>query len=91
MILWMSLVDVECRQGILVIFALWMSLTALGIVPCGMTSNGIANTPSRFHLVSTVQANGGGGELHGHGHHLLDPKLRPGGKSGPKTTSTHES
>ena len=31
------------------------------------------------------------GELHGQGHHLIDPKLRPGGKSEPKTTSTHES
>jgi len=31
------------------------------------------------------------GELHRQGHHLIDPKLRPGGKSEPKTTSTHES
>ena len=31
------------------------------------------------------------GEVHSHGHHLFDPKLRPGGKSEPKTTSTHES
>ncbi len=30
-------------------------------------------------------------ELHGQGHHLIDPKLRPVGKSGPKTTSTHKS
>jgi hypothetical protein len=28
-------------------------------------------------------------ELHSHGHHLFDPKLRPGRKSEPKTTSTH--
>ncbi len=31
------------------------------------------------------------GELDGQGHHLIDPKLRPGGKSEDKTTSTHES
>ena len=31
------------------------------------------------------------GELHRQGHHLIDAKLRPGGKSEPKTTSTHES
>ena len=31
------------------------------------------------------------GDFHSHGHHLFDPKLRPGGKSEPKTTSTHES
>jgi hypothetical protein len=39
-----------------------------------------------------IKANEGDvGELHGQGHHLIDPKLRPGGKSEPKTTSTHES
>ena len=31
------------------------------------------------------------GDFHSPGHHLFDPKLRPGGKSGHKTTSTHES
>ena len=31
------------------------------------------------------------GDFHRLGHHLFDPKLRPGGKSEHKTTSTHES
>ena len=60
---------------------------ALSLARSLARSLSLARSPARLFSLSLSPR----GELHRQGHHLIDPKLRPGGKSEPKTTSTHES
>jgi hypothetical protein len=80
--------EVRCRVVVTIVINRYSQEVSSHLTAQQRGAPVVANTVGVPEVVTPIfNKPGTHGQLHGHGHHLFDPKLRPGGKSGPKTTS----